>query len=349
MIKHWWKILGVLLLLYVITVGLLSPLGPGITKVSPQGVTTGQTVQLRVEGYNSHYAEAKEKQAWLKVGENHTLAATAIEALDDQLLLLTFDLPAGFPGKKKRSPAALILDNEIDGSSVYPAISITQEAVAPENAAIGWSQETLSDLHDRKGFHFPFRNILVETIRNLYFHVPLWFGMILLFLAAMIHSIRYLRHLRPINDYKAVAYTRVGILFGMLGLLTGALWAKWTWGAFWSWDVKQNMSAIAMLIYLAYFVLRGSLDDMEKEARIGAVFNIFAFSALIPLLFVIPRLTDSLHPGNGGNPGLGSEDLDNTMRMVFYPAIIGWTLLGVWMVNLLYRMDRIREKIYEDL
>ncbi len=146
-----------------------------------------------------------------------------------------------------------------------------------------------------------------------------------------------------------MAYARVGVVLGILGLLTGALWAKWTWGAFWSWDIKQNMSAVALLIYLAYFVLRSSLDDLEQSARISAVFNIFAFAMLIPLIFVIPRLTDSLHPGNGGNPGMGGEDLDNTMRMIFYPAIIGWTLLGFWIANLTYRASDLREKLYERL
>lgn len=350
MIKHWWKILAVLILLYTFTVGLLVPLGPGITAIAPQSITTGKVVQLKIEGYNSHYASATEKNAWLKVGKNLTLPATKIEASSEQNMLLTFDIPAHFPGEKKVASASLILDNEIDGSSVKPsAVFLTQETLAPEGAALAWSTATLTGLHDKSGMNFPFRNILAETIRNTYFHVPLWFGMMILFLVSVIYSIRYLLYLQPKDDWKAVAFTRVGVLYGMLGLLTGALWAKWTWGAYWSWDIKQNMSAIAMLIYLAYFVLRGSLDDMEKQAKIGAVFNIFAFAALIPLLFVIPRLTSSLHPGNGGNPGLGSEDLDNTMRMVFYPAIIGWTLLGVWMSNLLHRMDRIREYLFDKM
>ncbi|HMR44960.1 MAG TPA: cytochrome c assembly protein, partial [Saprospiraceae bacterium] len=69
---------------------------------------------------------------------------------------------------------------------------------------------------------------------------------------------------------------------------------------------------------------------------------LFAFATLIPLLYVIPRMTDSLHPGSGGNPAMGGEDLDNTMRMVFYPAIIGWTLVGFWMANLNFRIEKIR-------
>ena len=120
------------------------------------------------------------------------------------------------------------------------------------------------------------------------------------------------------------------------------LWAKYTWGSYWSGDPKQNASAIGMLIYLAYFVLRGSIEDLQKKARISAVYNIFAFAMLIPLLFVLPRLTDSLHPGNGGNPGFNAYDLDSKMRMVFYPAIIGWTLLGFWLAELNARIESIK-------
>ncbi|HRJ14788.1 MAG TPA: cytochrome c biogenesis protein CcsA, partial [Saprospiraceae bacterium] len=147
---------------------------------------------------------------------------------------------------------------------------------------------------------------------------------------------------------RAAAYTRVGVMFGILGLVTGAIWAKNTWNAYWSWDVKQNMTAIALFIYIAYFILRAAFEDAERKARLSAVYNVFAFVALIPLIFVIPRLTDSLHPGAGGNPALGGEDLDNTMRMIFYPAIIGWTLLGAWMAQLNYRIDRLAD-LHDDV
>ena len=149
------------------------------------------------------------------------------------------------------------------------------------------------------------------------------------------------------DDTKAEAYTGIGIIFGLLGLATGAIWAKHTWGTYWSWDVKQNMTAIALLIYLAYFILRGSLEDPERKAQVSAAYNIFAFAALIPLIYVIPRMTDSLHPGAGGNPAFGSQDLDNTMRMIFYPAIIGWTLLGFWKANLLFRANQLKHTLLE--
>lgn len=183
--------------------------------------------------------------------------------------------------------------------------------------------------------------ILHESIRNLYFHVPMWFGMLLLFAISVMYSIRYLSKFRKEDDIIAIEAANVGILFGLLGITTGMVWAKYTWGAWWSNDPKQNGAAIALLIYAAYFVLRNSMDDFEKRAKISAVYNIFAFSTLIPLLFILPRLTDSLHPGSGGNPGFNAYDLDNNMRMVFYPAVVGWSLLGIWMINLRVRLTRI--------
>lgn len=189
----------------------------------------------------------------------------------------------------------------------------------------------------------PRLNILNETIRALHFHVPMWFGMIILLTVSFAFSIAYLRRGDYRADIKAAEFANVGVVFGILGILTGMFWAQYTWGAWWSGDPKQNASAIGLLIYFAYFVLRGSIDNDEQRARISAIYNIFAFAALIPLLFILPRLTDSLHPGNGGNPGFNAYDLDSKLRAVFYPAVVGWTLLGVWMATLRIRIRKLQE------
>ncbi|MEM9260408.1 MAG: cytochrome c biogenesis protein CcsA, partial [Bacteroidota bacterium] len=122
--------------------------------------------------------------------------------------------------------------------------------------------------------------------------------------------------------------------------------AKYTWGSFWSWDIKQFTTLIALLIYAGYFVLRAAFPDPEQRARLGAAYNIFAFVCLIPLIYILPRLSgNSLHPGAAGNPAFGGEDLDNTMRMVFYPIIIGWTLFGFWMAGIGYRLRLAKERL----
>ena len=125
--------------------------------------------------------------------------------------------------------------------------------------------------------------ILHETIRNLYFHVPMWFTMIILYLISVIYSIKYLASGNEKHDLLAVEMVNTGIIFGFLGLATGMIWANYTWGAPWPNDPKLNSAAISTLMYLAYVVLRGALDEEQKRARISAVYNIFSFIFIINL------------------------------------------------------------------
>jgi len=190
----------------------------------------------------------------------------------------------------------------------------------------------------------PKLDILEQSIRNLYYHVPMWFGMILLMLASAINAVKYLRTSDMRFDIRSEQQARMGIVFGIMGLVTGMVWAKNTWGAYWTNDPKLNSAAIGMLMYLAYTVLRGSMEDDEKRARVSAVYNLFSFPVFVVLIFILPRLTDSLHPGNGGNPGFNSYDLDSRLRMVFYPAVIGWTLIGFWIAQLYSRIEQLKKQ-----
>src|SRR5580698_3704081 len=118
----------------------------------------------------------------------------------------------------------------------------------------------------------PRLDILNETIRNLYFHVPMWFTMIILFAVAFGYSIKYLRTGNLQDDIYAVQFTNIGILFSIVGMATGLEWAKYTWGSAWSNDPKQLCTAMSMLIYFAYVILRNGIKDDEKKARISAVY-----------------------------------------------------------------------------
>jgi heme exporter protein C len=196
--------------------------------------------------------------------------------------------------------------------------------------------------------------ILNETIRNLYFHVCMWFAMMILFTISVINAVKYLNK----HDLKYDIISRqnavVGIIFGLLGYATGIIWMSFTWAdpnnpavASFSAIAKEPKligTAIALLIYFAYLVLRDSISDMDKKARISAVYNIFAFAFLFPSIWILPRLMESLHPGGEGNPALNPRDIDSRMRLVFYPAVIGWTLLGVWIVSLKVRLNLLRER-----
>jgi heme exporter protein C len=364
----WWKAAAILILVYALVAGLLVPLKPNLLSVTPAAAVPGQRTQLEVLGYNTRFDEDGEHlRAWLFLDEDHALPATELRALTPRRATLTFRVPATLPeGESTGERLSLIVSGPATGTFVDPEAVVIRRGEAAVSSA-GWTEGALraGDLVANEAVTFPFRKLLGETIRNTYFHVSLWFAMLFLFITGFVYAIRYLVRKRkgestaldrPLDlaaitklerlDHFSVAFTGVGMLFGTLGLLTGAVWAKYTWGSFWNWDIKQFTTLIALLIYAGYFVLRAAFAEGEQRARLGAVYNIFAFACLIPLIYILPRLSaTSLHPGAEGNPALGGEDLDNTMRMVFYPTIIGWTLIGGWMAGLAYRAKLIFERL----
>ncbi|MDQ7040720.1 MAG: cytochrome c biogenesis protein CcsA [Rhodothermus sp.] len=170
-------------------------------------------------------------------------------------------------------------------------------------------------------------HILEHTARNLYFHVPMWFTLMAAALVSAYHSLRYLQSGDPVRDLRAREAARVGIFFGLLGLATGIVWARFTWylgtSLWWNFDPKQSFVVIQLLIYGAYFVLRGAVEDPEKRGRVAAVYNLFAVVTMPFLLYVLPRQMESLHPGAEGSPAF-SDITHPIMRLVFYPAVIGF-------------------------
>jgi len=196
-------------------------------------------------------------------------------------------------------------------------------------------------------FPVPRLPILNESIRLNYFHVPMWFTMMFLFGYSVWSSIKYLRSQRIDDDDRAIVAAMVGFFFGILGLITGMLWGNATWGTFWTSDPKLNNTAIGLLIYSAYFVLRGSFEDESRKAKLSAVYAIFAFMALIPLIFILPRMTDSLHPGSGDNPTFRLFDTSHDMKLVIYAAVTAFLLLGWWLNTLIYKL-RILTRIQDD-
>ena len=188
-------------------------------------------------------------------------------------------------------------------------------------------------------------NINQQTMRNLFFHVGMWFGMFSMLITGFIYSLRYLRKFDEQEDLIAVEAVNVALLFGLLGILTGMIWANYTWGAPWTKDPKLNGAAVGLFIYLAYMILRGSIDDVHKRAKVSAVYNIFAFFLWIVFVLILPRISgESIHPGKDSPPVL-PMNLDQSMRMVFYPAMVGWILLGFWIMNIRIRIRKLRLKM----
>jgi heme exporter protein C len=191
-------------------------------------------------------------------------------------------------------------------------------------------------------------NILEHTARNLYFHVPLWFALMAAFFVSAWHSARFLTTENLDYDVRAYQAAMVGMAFGILGLVTGMVWARFTWyvgtNKWWNNDPKQVMAAVQLMIYGAYFVLRSSFDNPRKRGRVAAVYNLFAATTVPFLLYVLPRQFESLHPGSDGNPAF-DEITHPIMRLVFYPAIIGFIALFWWVYSQRVRVTLLERRL----
>ena len=330
--KHlWWKILAVLLILGASIAALRVPLSPALVHVSPDRIAPG-VVTVEVTGYNTRFLQ--DMQVWLE-NDGQKVCATTVQVVSDHLAQLTFDVPAGLRNNMTDVHVGRL---QMNGALYTEGLG---SGIAEQSACgVGGKYVDLS-------FTFPNRSILYETIRNLCFHVPMWFSMMVLFGISLVASIRALGSTDLKHDMAADLSVRVGLLFCAMGLITGSLWARATWGAWWTNDVKLNGAAVSALIYLAYLVLRGSVPEPSKRARLAAIYNIFAFVLLVLFIWILPRMNavDSLHPGNGGNPAFGSYDLDSSLRIVFYPASLGWILIGVWMYTLRLRLARLQTQL----
>jgi heme exporter protein C len=187
--------------------------------------------------------------------------------------------------------------------------------------------------------------ILDETIRHLFYHVPMWFGMSLILFAAWVNSLMYLSRPNVKRDIYASELTNVGLLMGFCGLFTGMFWAYNTWGTPWTNDPKLNGVAAGMAMYGGYWLIQKSVVDFEKRARLSAVYNVFVFPLFVSLIYIMPKLSQfSIHPGSGESVNFKTYNQTQNMEFVFYPAVIGWALFFVWIAELRTRYQLLKFK-----
>ena len=189
----------------------------------------------------------------------------------------------------------------------------------------------------------PYLPKLKESIRNLFYHVPMWYTMLLCFLLSVVYGIIYLRKNQLKYDVISNEFVITGLCFGALGMITGMEWANVQWGAPWSNDPKQVGAGLTLLIYAAYRILRHSIKDYEKRARLAAVYNIFSFALLIPLVYIIPAHFASLHPDADNKPFEALKTQDNLLKYVSIPAMLAWPLLGIWIFDLRLRIQKLEQ------
>ena len=182
-----------------------------------------------------------------------------------------------------------------------------------------------------------------ESARIVFFHVPQAWVAVLAFCVNLVASLRYLRTRNPIDDARAAAAARLGLVFSVLATVTGSLFANVMWNSFWNWDPREVSIVILLLIYAAYFALREAIPDEERRGSLSAAYAVLAFVTMPFLVFVVPRIYWSLHPDTIiGATGKLTLQMEPRMLQVLLGSLVGFTGLFSWLYTLEVRLARAR-------
>lgn len=186
-----------------------------------------------------------------------------------------------------------------------------------------------------------------QASRVFYYHIPMAWICVLAYAMAMIYSVLWLRKREWRYDQRALEAARLGIVFCLLATITGSIFAKVTWGSFWNWDPRETSIFVLLLIYGAYFALRGAVPNLERRANLAAVYAVFAFITVPFLIFVVPRVTPSLHPSDSVVDADMSFTMGGHVAAIFFSSLALFTVLFFWMFNLAVRVAEIARRRQE--
>jgi len=183
-----------------------------------------------------------------------------------------------------------------------------------------------------------------------YFHVASAWGGMLSFILAAAAGIGYLVTRKVRWDWLSLSSVEVGLVFGLIAILSGMIWAQPIWNTWWVWDPRLTTTAIMEIIYLAYFILRSGLDTPETRARLGAVYVIVSVIT-VPLTFFSIRLFRTIHPVVIATGGDGGSAFNMTPRMLlaFIASLVVFTLILADLVWHRYRLAQLQNTIEEEV
>lgn len=199
---------------------------------------------------------------------------------------------------------------------------------------------------------FPLIKGLGQNAKIVFFHVPTAWVTVIAFLVSTIYSIKYLIKRNLNDDARAYAASQLGIIFCVLATVTGAVWAKFAWGAFWSWDPRQTSIFALLMIYGAWFALRSSIEAEDRKALLSSVYSVIAFITVPFFIFIMPRIMNGLHPGSADDTNAGpivDFKMNTNMLVIFFLSLIGFTILFFWMWRLGYKSVLYKNKLDKKL
>ena len=198
-------------------------------------------------------------------------------------------------------------------------------------------------------FYAPREAVMGEVQRVFYFHVAAgWVGA-LAFLVTAIGGVVYLLRGDRRWDTAAVASVEIGVVFTLVNIVSGSIWARPIWNTWWTWDPRLVTATVMELVYLAYLMLRQGIEDPDRRGRFGAVYGILGFLS-VPLTFLSIRIFRTIHPvviGSGDPTAEGAFDMTPRMLQAFMFSLLTFTLIYVTLLWHRLRLARMTEHVEE--
>jgi heme exporter protein C len=181
-----------------------------------------------------------------------------------------------------------------------------------------------------------------DVQRIFYFHVGIaWIAGLALFVT-FVASILYLwRSEQRKYDIVAASSVEIGVVFGVMVLASGMLWARPVWNTWWTWDPRLTTTAITEFLYVAYLMLRSAIEDPQRRARFSAVYGIIGFAS-VPITFFATRWFNTIHPDLGQTPGFG---LTPNMRPPMFISLIAFTLVYLVLLRARVKVERMSDEV----
>ncbi len=169
---------------------------------------------------------------------------------------------------------------------------------------------------------------LGDLAKIIFFHVPTAWVAVLAFFTSAFYAAKFLRTRDFAFDVLSERAARLGFGFVLLSTISGAIFSKLTWGAYWNWDPRQTTIFVLILIYGAYLTLRAAVPDEKIRAKVSAVYSLLSVLTVPFLVFILPRLYFSLHPSPVLNAA-GRVEMDSIVLIVLLAALVDATLIFI--------------------
>ena len=167
-------------------------------------------------------------------------------------------------------------------------------------------------------------------VRIIYFHVPTAWLAVIAFFTNAFFAAKYLKRRNLSDDLMSSYAAKIGFISVILSTISGAIFSKLTWGAYWNWDPRQTTIFVLILIYGAYLTLRLSVNDIKIRAKVSAIYSLLSIMTVPFLMFILPRMYFSLHPSIINSNGIY---MDQTMLIVLIAALIDVTLIFIYLMR----------------